>query len=251
MRNTLNKAIFCTIVFSVSFAVLSCAPSYNTVKRMQKIEEGVHNPTTKEELQEAIKKFDARALDLATTEAQVGIWYKILGTRYLDQQLYGKAFECFQKALTYYPDNANLYYYVALCAGYLANSTMDFEANGPASSSIEKRENYLRLAETAYIRALGINPKYYRAMFGLGVLYVFVLDESEKAIPHLEKFLSVQVKDTNAMFVLARAYYMNYDFDKAVALYDRIIELKPNAEKVKEAEANKKTVLDAKISQGK
>lgn len=53
------------------------------------------------------------------------------------------------------------------------------------------------------------------------------------------------------MFVLARAYYMNYDFDKAVALYDRIIELKPNAEKVKEAEANKKTVLDAKFSQGK
>lgn len=249
MKKMVARAFLCIAVFSVSYSLISCTPSYNTVKRMQKIEEGVHNPTTKEELQEAIKKFDARALDLATTEAQVGIWYKILGTRYLDQQLYGKAFECFQKALSYYPDNANLYYYVALCAGYLANSTMDFEANGPSSSSLEKRQNYLRLAETAYIRALGINPKYYRAMYGLGVLYVFVLQEEDKAIPHLERFLSVQTKDTNAMFVLARAYYMTYDFDKAVALYDKIIELKPNAEKVSEAEANKKTALDAKFSQ--
>ena len=85
MKKSFRNAMLCVAVFSVSFAVLSCTPSYNTVKRMQKIEEGVHNPTTKEELQEAIKKFDARALDLATTEAQVGIWYKILGTRYLDQ----------------------------------------------------------------------------------------------------------------------------------------------------------------------
>ena len=108
MNKTLSKLGTAVIACSVSFAVLSCAPSYNTIKRMQKIEEDVHNPTTKEELQDAIKKFDARALDLATTEAQVGVWYKILGTRYLDQQLYGKAFECFQKALTYYPDNANL-----------------------------------------------------------------------------------------------------------------------------------------------
>lgn len=249
MKKYVGVFFLCLIVGVLSFSSFSCAPSYNTVKRMQKIEEGVHNPTTKEELMEAIKKFDARALDLATTEGQVGIWYKILGTRYLDQQLYGKAFECFQKALTYYPDNANLYYYVAICAGYLANASLDFEAKGASSESFEKRENYLRLAEQAYLRALGINPKYYRAMYGIGVLYVFVLEESEKAIPHLEKFLSVQVKDTNAMFVLARAYYMNYEFDKAVALYDKIIELKPNPEKVKEAEANKKTVLDAKFSQ--
>lgn len=249
MKITLEKIIFCAVCSVAAFMTFSCAPSYNTIKRMQKIEEGVHNPTTKEELQEAIRKFDTRAMDLATTEAQVGIWYKILGTRYLDQQLYGKAFECFQKALTYYPDNANLYYYVAVCAGYLANSTLDFDAKGNESPSIEKRQNYLRLAEQAYIRALNINPKYYRAMYGLGVLYVFVLDESEKAIPHLERFLSVQVKDTNAMFVLARAYYTTYEFDKALELYDRIIELKPNPEKVKEAEANKKTVMDQKYSQ--
>ena len=79
------------IGFLLASLFVSCFPSYNSVKRMQKMEENVSNPTTKEELEEAIKKYEARALDLVTTEAQVGIWYKILGTRYLDQQLYTKA----------------------------------------------------------------------------------------------------------------------------------------------------------------
>ena len=238
-----------TLAALTAAVFVSCTPSYKTVKRMQRMEENVGNPTTKEEYEEAIKKYEKRALDLSTAEAQTGIWYKILGTRYLDQQLYGKAFENFQKALAYYPDNANLYYYVGICAGYLANASLDFEAKGSASESFQKKQNYLRLAENAYLQALSINPKYYRSMYAIGVLYAFELNEPEKAIPHLERFLATQTKDINGMFVLARAYYMDYQFDKAVALYDRIIELKPNEEKVREAQANKKTVLDVQYSQ--
>ena len=74
----------------------SCSPSYNSVKRMQKLEEGVSNPTTKEELEEALRKYDARAMDLVLTEAQSGMWYKILGTRYLDERMYRKAYEAFR-----------------------------------------------------------------------------------------------------------------------------------------------------------
>lgn len=245
----MKKNLFVTVaVLSLAVVLSSCGASYNTIKRMQKIEEGVSNPTTKEELIEAIRKFDKRSMDLALTDGQIGIWYKILGTRYLDQQEYGKALECFQKALTYYPANQNLYYYVGVCAGFLAPTYMDYNAEGINSDSVVKRMNYLRLAEDAYLQALSLDPKYYRAMYGLGVLYVFALDECDKAIPHLEKFLETQKKDTNAMFVLARAYYMTGEGDKAVALYDRIIELKPNAAKVKEAEANKKKVLEVMSS---
>lgn len=230
-------------IFFISIAMISCSSSYNSVKRMQRMEEGVANPTTKEELEEAIDKYDARAMDLALTEGQVGIWYKILGTRYLDQQMYGKALECFQNALTYYPDNANLYYYVGTCAGYMANASLDYEANGTTSDSAIKKMNYLRLSESAYLQALEIDPDYYRALYGIGVLYVFELDENENAIPYLERFLATQTQDTSAMFVLARAYYLTYQFDKAVALYDRIIELNPNEERVNDAKANKEQVL--------
>ena len=46
------------------------------------------------------------------------------------------------------------------------------------------------------------------------------------------------------MFALAGAYYLTYQFDKAIELYDKIIELKPNDEKVKAAQENKKKCLE-------
>ena len=246
MRKTSDflRAMF--IMLSTLFA-LSCTPSYNSIKRMQRMEEGVSNPTTKEELQEAIKKYDARALDLVTTQAQEGIWYKILGTRYLDQAMYGEALKSFQTALMYYPNNANLYYYVGLCAAYMGNASLDFDAKGAMENAV-KKQNYYDLSESAFLQALSIDPKYYRAMYGIGVLYVFQRNEPEKAIPYLENFLQTQTRDTNGMFVLARAYYMTYEFDKAIEQYDKIIKLNPNAQKTAEAEANKKKVLDAQYS---
>ena len=47
------------------------------------------------------------------------------------------------------------------------------------------------------------------------------------------------------MFVLARAYYVQGEYDKAVDLYDNIISITKSDQKKKEAEANKKIVLDA------
>lgn len=241
----INRMLVLTAVLCLTASTfISCSPSYKSVKRMQRMEEDVGNPTTKEEYEEAIKKYEKRALDLSTTEAQTGIWYKILGTRYLDQRMYGQALECFRKAIAFYPDNANLFYYVGVCAGYMANASLDFDASG----SNPKKLNYLKLSEEGYERALELNPKYYRAMYGISVLYVFEMNESDKAIPYMERFLETQTKDIDGMFLLARAYYMNYEFDKAANLYDKIIQLNPNPEKVKEAENNKKIVLDAQYS---
>ncbi len=211
---------------------------------MQKLEEGVKNPTTKEELEEAIKKYDKRSMDLVLTDGQLGIWYKILGNRYLDQQMYGKALECFQQALAYYPNNANLYYYVGVCATYMSNTCLDYDATGATSESAIKRINYLRLAESSFLTSLDIEPNYYKAMYSIGILYMFEFKEFDKAIPYLEKFLSTQVRDTIVMLSLAGAYALTGQSDKAVDLYDRIIELKSNSENVQKAMENKKKVLD-------
>ena len=100
----ISKCMFFAAVAAAAIFFTACSPSYNSIKRMQKMEEGVGNPTTKEELEEAIKKYEQRAMDLAMTDAQIGVWYKILGTRYIDEQEYGKALEAFRTALLYYPD---------------------------------------------------------------------------------------------------------------------------------------------------
>lgn len=155
--------------------------------------------------------------------------------------MYGEALKCFQEALKFYPDNQNLYYYVGVCAGYMSHSAMDFGASG----SSEVKYNYLKLAEEAYLRAISIEDRYVRALYGLGVLYVFELDEPEKAIPHLEKALTIDTKNIDAMFVLARAYYSTYEFDKSAQVYDKIIATTKSAQTKATAEENKKIVLDA------
>ena len=123
----------------------------------------------------------------------------------------------------------------------MSHAAMDFGASG----STEVRYNYLKLAEDAYLRAIAIEDRYVRALYGIGVLYVFELDEPEKAIPHLEKAIDIDTRNTDAMFVLARAYYSTYEFEKAAGMYDKIIAVTKSAEIKATAEENKKTALDA------
>ncbi|MBR5033072.1 MAG: tetratricopeptide repeat protein [Treponema sp.] len=238
----MNKIKAILLATAATIVLVSCGGVSNkTIIRHQKLEEGVESPTTIEELKDAIKKYQERVADVQLAQSQIGIWYKILGTRYLDNKMYGEALKCFQEALTYYPDNQNLYYYVGVCAGYMSHAAMDYNASG----TNEVKYNYLKLAEEAYLRAISIEDRYVRALYGLGVLYVFELDEPEKAIPHLEKALSIDTKNLDTMFVLARAYYSSYEFDKSIEIYDRIIETTKSEDTKKTAEENKKIVLDA------
>ena len=240
----MNKIKAILIVAVAAIVLVSCGGVSNkTIIRHQKMEEGVESPTTIEELKDAIKKYQERVADVQLAQSQIGIWYKILGTRYLDNKMYGEALKAFQEALTYYPDNQNLYYYVGVCAGYMSHAALDYNASG----NNEVKYNYLKLAEEAYLRAIAIEDRYVRALYGLGVLYVFELDEPEKAIPHLEKALSIDTKNLDTMFVLARAYYSSYEFDKAIEMYDTIIETTKSDDTKKTAEENKKIVLDATL----
>ena len=70
-----------------------------------------------------------------------------------------------------------------------------------------------------------------------------------KSIPYLERVLDIEKKHTDAMFVLARAYYSTYEFNKAVEMYDKIISVTTSDKKKADAEANKKIVLDASYGQ--
>ena len=239
----MKKIVF--FILTCLFLFSSCGVSNKRIIRMQKMEEGVGSPTTIEELKIAIEKYDARIADLQLSQSQVGIWYKILGTRYLDNKMYGEALKAFQSALQYYPDNQNLYYYVGICAGYMSHTALDYNATG----NMEQKYNYLKLAETAYLRAIEIEPRYSRALYALSVLYVYELDEPAKSIPYLERVLDIEKKHTDAMFVLARAYYSTYEFDKAVEMYDKIISVTTSDKKKADAEANKKIVLDASYGQ--
>ena len=226
----------------IALVLSSCGgTNAKTIKRMQQLEEGVSSPTTEAELKAAIQKYQTRVEDMVLANQQIGIWYKMLGSRYLDNQMYGEALEAFRMATTYYPANQNLYYYVAVCAGYMANQSLDYSATG----STAQKFNYLKLAESAYLESLKIDSKYARALYGIGVLYIFELDEPGKAIPYLETLAEVEKRNVDGMFLLANAYYQTFEFEKAMAVYDKIISTTTADEKKAQAEANKRQVLEA------
>lgn len=241
----MKKISITGVMLIFAFFFCSCRINPNYIKKIQSMEEGVSNPTSIDELKTAILKYERRVEDIMMAQQSVGIWYKILATRYIDKQMYGEALPVLQKAIMYYPVNQNLYYYVGVCAGYMAKAELDFNALG---NSV-KKENYLKLSESGYLRAIELEPNYARALYGLAVLYVFDLNQSSRAIPLLEKLLTIEKRHIDAMFVLARAYYVEYEFDKAVNVYNSILSITGDPQKKADAEANKKIVLDAQYAQ--
>lgn len=236
-----KSVIFFLLVFSAFFAGCSYSNKALLQKRLQNMEKYSGNPGNIEEIKKGIEKYDSEAQELVKKNAKIGIWYKILGTRYLDRKMYGKALESFQSALEFYPENPNLYYYVGVSATYVSHSALDFNGRGETESKM----NYLKLAETAFKQALSIDENYSKALYSLGVLYAFDLDNGPEAVKYLERYVEIEKRDTDGMLVLARAYYMSSEFEKAAGVYDKIISITKSSQRKAEAEANKKVVLDA------
>lgn len=229
------KKRFCFVIITLLLIlILGSCNKVTSIRRLQELEEGVSNPNTEAELKDAIRKYEKRVDDIIIAEGRIGIWYKILGSRYMDQKMYKKALKAFQSALEYYPENPNLFYQVGLAASLTAKNSLDFELTG---TDIEKKR-YFDLAASAYNRALEIDSKHSKAVYALSVLYIFELNRPAEAIPILEKIAEWEKKPIDHLFLLGTAYYMTGENEKAIAVYERIIEISSSAEKKAKAESN-------------
>ncbi|MDR3312447.1 MAG: tetratricopeptide repeat protein, partial [Spirochaetaceae bacterium] len=190
-----------------------------------------------------IQKYEKRAEDVVTAQGQAGVWYKLLASRYLDDKMYGEALKSYQRAVEYYPSNQNLHYWIGICSGFVAQTFHTYTTAANINST--ERYAYFKQAESAYLRAIELEPRYARALYALGILYLFELEEPEPAIPYLERFVSLETRDTSGMFALARAYYLTYRFDDALKLYDLILATPTSPERKAEAVLNKTVVLEA------
>ena len=239
------KKRFCFVIITLLLIlILGSCNKVASIRRLQELEEGVSNPNTEAELKDAIRKYEKRVDDIIIAEGRIGIWYKILGSRYMDQKMYKKALKAFQSALEYYPENPNLFYQAGLAASLTAKNSLDFELTG---TDIEKKR-YFDLAASAYNRALEIDSKHSKAVYALSVLYIFELNRPAEAIPILEKIAEWEKKPIDHLFLLGAAYYMTGENEKAIAVYERIIEISSSAEKKAKAESN---IRDIRSSGGR
>ncbi|MDR3139459.1 MAG: tetratricopeptide repeat protein [Treponema sp.] len=196
-------------------------------------------PQSIEELRSAIAVYEDQIEQHIKDVAQTGVYWKILATRLQDRGLHNEALEALERAVYYAPEDPAPYYLTGVSAGIVAKSSLDFAGAGGNSA----RSRYFDLAESAYLRAIALDERYARPRYGLSVLYLFELNRPEDAIPHLSRYLETQTRDVDAMFLLARAYYMTERYEESLALYDRIIPLTRDTVKRAEAERNKETVL--------
>ena len=104
-----KKVPYIGLLCSVLFLCVACKDNA-FIRRMQDMEMGVKNPSSIEELQSAIQKYQGKVNDILTMEQRIGIWYKILGRRYMDKKMYKKALEAFRSALEYFPENQHVFY---------------------------------------------------------------------------------------------------------------------------------------------
>ncbi|GHV78475.1 hypothetical protein AGMMS49944_02660 [Spirochaetia bacterium] len=196
-------------------------------------------PETIEGLRTAIRAYEAKIEMQVKDTAQTGVYCKILAYRLQDRGLHSEALDALEKAIYYTPTDAALHYMVGASAGIMAKSALNF---GGTRTNMD-RDKYFALAEEGYLRAISLDERYVRPMYGLGVLYTFELGRPREAIPYLLRCLDIS-PDTDTLFVLARSYYMIEAYREAVAVYDRIIKFTKDTAKQNEAQTNRQMVMD-------
>lgn len=190
-----------------------------------------------EEIQEGIRKYRREVERKIKAADQLGIYYKMLSVQYLRAGMYGLAYENLALALEIHPENPILFHLSALSAARLGKSKVD----------ATERARWLAAAEAHYRRALELDPVYVDALYGYAVLLIFELDRAAEAEAHLDRLLSRESGNVDAMFLLAGVLYRDGRLEEAAELYERIAGTTSVREKKETALANKQKILEELI----
>lgn len=193
---------------------------------------------TIEELKADIQKYEEKVAREVEAYGQLGVYYKMLAVEYIDHDMYGLALENLRKAIDIYPENKILFYLAGVSSARMAKAKVNRQ---------KERENLLNEAEQYYLRALDLDPRYINALYGLSILYIFEMNRTVDAEPYLDTILSIETKNVDALFLLARVYLETGRTKEAVDLYDRIIKTSNSAETKQQARENRERILEGEV----
>ncbi|MBN2552862.1 MAG: tetratricopeptide repeat protein [Spirochaetales bacterium] len=202
------------------------------IARMEGKGEGEVSAQRIEELEREIRRFQKEVDRTVDAAGQLGVYYKMLAVEYMRGGMYGTAYQALEQAIAIHPENPILFYYAAVCAARMSK----------AQVIQEDRRDWLERSEALYRRALLLDPGYADALYGLSVLYVFELERPEEAEGLLETLLTVESKDIEGRFLLARVCYSLGKLEEAIELYRQIESLSHVREVRQEAEDSRERV---------
>ncbi len=179
------------------------------------------------ELKKGIEEYKKEADRTIKAEAEIGIYYRLVGLELMKLSMYEKAFENFKAAIEYYPENEVLFYYSGVALARSAKSVMEED----------EQRRMMQKAAVYYRRAVELRPGYKDALYALSVLYLFELNKPFDALSSLEELLKSDPGNIDALFLKARACAATGNVRDAVDTYNRIIKTagdSPEAVKARE-----------------
>jgi tetratricopeptide (TPR) repeat protein len=212
---------------------------YELARRIAELSPRGGVPVTIEGLRSAIAIYEEAIEEHVRDAAQAGVYWKILAVRLADRGMHRDALDALEMVIRYQGEDPTSFYLTGISAAIVAKNSLGFSREGAPA----ERGRYFSMAERAYLRAIELDSAYAKPRYGLGILYTFELERPADAIPHLEKYLELMNRDVDAMFALARAYYMIGSYEKAVDLYDRIVVSTKDTAKQNEARNNRDYVM--------
>lgn len=225
---------------ALALLVVSCSrPDPGIVKQLSQLQSPAGSSSkeaaqTIEELKAEVAKYQSEVNKVFENTQKLGRFYQMLGLKYFNSEMYGPALQSFKSAINIAPTNPVLAYMAGLCQAQLAK----------VETNPQKMRTMFEEAASYYQIALKIDGKYTDALFALSVLDIFELNKPLEAEPLLKNLLSIDPKDTNARFLLARVYVSAGKPEEASKVYDQIVGSGATAEQKTQAEANKKQVLE-------
>jgi tetratricopeptide (TPR) repeat protein len=197
-------------------------------------------PREIDDLKRAIAAYEKLQEQHIKDAAQTGVYWKILSSRFQSKQMYFEAIDALENAIRIAPADETLHYLLGLNAAYAAKSAHDYRGNAGGGGVTR---HYFDLAEAAYLRAIELEPTYGQARFALAVLYIYELNRPEDGIEQLVSYMETRSGDADAMFMMARAFYMQGRLREAVDWYDKGIPLSNDKDKKAEAEENRRYIM--------
>jgi tetratricopeptide (TPR) repeat protein len=189
---------------------------YNSLaERMGELEEEPGLPVTDErisQLKKDIKRVDQEIENTIEKVRDKGTYYKLLGLKYMDYNMWSDGARAFDGAVAISPKNARLHYYRAVC---LAQS-------GINESSPLRRDELFKQAEYDYLRARELDGIYISPLWGLSVLYVYEMDRPGDAKEPLDRLLDIAPNHDKALLLRAELYRADGNSSRALDLYHKI-----------------------------
>lgn len=189
-----------------------------------------------EELKQGIARYQAEVDRKVRAAQNLGVYWKMLALKYVDNGMYGLALEALDEAAAVYPENPILFQYMGISAARAAKGLV---------ADAAERARLLARSEAAYRRALFLDPGYVNALYGLAVLLALELDRPSEAEPLLAEVLAREPKNVDALFLLGRIAYAEGRYEDAVDFYDRIVAARPPQALRDQAERNKRQAKEA------